>query len=139
MDYRNQFRVKPGHKFRLNKLDPAHSGKHKSEAEAKEETERFLKELARQQSLLYADHKHSVLIVLQAMDAGGKDGTIKHVFSGVNPQGVSVASLQATDAGRTRARLSLAGPCSRSGQRANRDFQPVALRGRAGRAGAQAH
>jgi PPK2 family polyphosphate:nucleotide phosphotransferase len=91
LDYRNQFRVKPGQKLKLNKLDPAFKGKHASEAEAKEETERYLRELARQQTLLYAEHKHSVLIVLQAMDAGGKDGTIKHVFSGVNPQGVRVA------------------------------------------------
>jgi PPK2 family polyphosphate:nucleotide phosphotransferase len=94
LDYRKQFRVKPGEKLRLNKLDPAYKGKHESEAEAKEEAEHFLKKLARQQDVLYAEHKHSVLIVLQAMDAGGKDGTIKHVFSGVNPQGVGVASFK---------------------------------------------
>ena len=94
MDYRKQFRVKSGQKVRLNKLDPVYSGKHKSEAEAKEEAEGYLKKLARQQDLLYAEHKHSVLVVLQAMDAGGKDGTIKHVFSGVNPQGVAVASFK---------------------------------------------
>ena len=94
MDYRKQFRVKPGQKLRLDKLDPAYAGKHESEAEAKEEAEHYLKKLARQQDLLYAEHKHSVLIVLQAMDAGGKDGTIKHVFSGVNPQGVAVASFK---------------------------------------------
>ena len=94
MDYRKQFRVKPGEKLRLNKLDPAYAGKHESEAAAKEETEHYLKKLTRQQALLYAEHKHSVLIVLQAMDAGGKDGTIKHVFSSVNPQGVSVASFK---------------------------------------------
>ena len=89
MDYRKQFRVKPGQRVRLNKLDPAYAGKHESEADAKEDAEHYLKKLARQQDLLYAEHKHSVLIVLQAMDAGGKDGTIKHVFSGVNPQGVA--------------------------------------------------
>jgi PPK2 family polyphosphate:nucleotide phosphotransferase len=94
LDYRKQFRVKPGEKLRLNKLDPAYKDKHESEAEAKEETEHFLKKLTRQQALLSAEHKHSVLIVLQAMDAGGKDGTIKHVFSGVNPQGVGVASFK---------------------------------------------
>ena len=65
-----------------------------SEVEAKAETELRLKELAHQQILLYAERKHSVLIVLQAMDAGGKDGTIRHVFSGVNPQGVDVASFK---------------------------------------------
>jgi PPK2 family polyphosphate:nucleotide phosphotransferase len=94
LDYRKQFRVKPGEKLRLNKLDPAYAGKHESEATAKEETEHYLKKLTRQQALLYAEHKHSVLIVLQAMDAGGKDGTIKHVFSSVNPQGVSVVSFK---------------------------------------------
>jgi PPK2 family polyphosphate:nucleotide phosphotransferase len=83
--------VKPGQKLKLNKFNPTYEAKHASEAEAKEDAERYLKELARQQTLLYAEHKHSVLIVLQAMDAGGKDGTIKHVFSGVNPQGVRVA------------------------------------------------
>jgi PPK2 family polyphosphate:nucleotide phosphotransferase len=91
LDYRKQFRVKPGERVKLNKLDPAYKAKHASEADAKGEAERYLKALARQQTLLYAEHKHSVLIVLQAMDAGGKDGTIKHVFSGVNPQGVRVA------------------------------------------------
>lgn len=91
MDYRKTFRVKPGQKLRLGKIDPAYTGKHESEAAAKEETERYLKKLAHQQALLYAENKHSILVVLQAMDAGGKDGTISHVFSGVNPQGVRVA------------------------------------------------
>jgi PPK2 family polyphosphate:nucleotide phosphotransferase len=91
LDYRKMFRVKPGQKLRLKKLDPAYEGKHESEAAAKQETEHYLKKLASQQALLYAENKHSILIVLQAMDAGGKDGAIKHVFSSVNPQGVRVA------------------------------------------------
>ncbi len=94
MDYRKQFRVKPGQKVRLNKLDPSDTGKLASEDEAKDDVKGYLKELAHQQDLLYAEHKHSVLVVLQAMDAGGKDGTIRHVFSGVNPQGVDVASFK---------------------------------------------
>ena len=94
MDYRKQFRVKPGEKVRLNKLDPSDTGKATSEDEAKEDAEHYLKQVAHQQVLLYAEHKHSVLVVLQAMDAGGKDGTIRHVFSGVNPQGVDVASFK---------------------------------------------
>src|SRR5208283_5241415 len=48
----------------------------------------------KQQTLLYAEHKHSALVVLQALDAGGKDGTIKHVFSALNPEGVHVASFK---------------------------------------------
>jgi PPK2 family polyphosphate:nucleotide phosphotransferase len=94
VDYRKQFRVKPGEKVRLNKVDPSHTGKHTSEDEGKEDAEHYLKQVAHQQILLYAEHKHSVLVVLQAMDAGGKDGTIRHVFSGVNPQGVDVASFK---------------------------------------------
>jgi PPK2 family polyphosphate:nucleotide phosphotransferase len=94
LDYRKKFRVDPHAKVKLNKLDPAFTGKHESEDAAKEETEHYLKELARQQALLYAEHKNAVLIVLQAMDAGGKDGTIKHVFSSINPQGVRVASFK---------------------------------------------
>ena len=91
MDYRKTFRVKSGHKLRLNKIDPAYTGKHESDEAAKEETERYVKKLAREQALLYAENKHSVLVVLQGMDASGKDGTISHVFSSVNPQGVRVA------------------------------------------------
>jgi PPK2 family polyphosphate:nucleotide phosphotransferase len=94
LDYRKKLRAKPGEKVKLNKLDPAYTGKHESEALAKEDTERYREKLARQQLLLYAEHKHSLLIVLQAMDAGGKDGTIRHVFSSLNPQGVRVASFK---------------------------------------------
>src|SRR5271169_6491413 len=94
MDYRKKFRVDPGAKLRLNKLDPAYKGKHASEAEAKQETENYCQKLARQQTLLYAEHKHSILVVLQALDAGGKDGTINHVFSALNPQGARVAGFK---------------------------------------------
>ena len=54
-----------------------------------------MKDLDRLQELLYAEHKHKLLIVLQGTDTSGKDGTIRHVFSGVNPQGVRVASFKA--------------------------------------------
>jgi PPK2 family polyphosphate:nucleotide phosphotransferase len=94
LDYRKKFRVKPGEKLKLHKLDPSFTGEHESEAAAKEAVERIRAKLDVLQNRLYAEHKHSILIVLQAMDAGGKDGTIKHVFSGVNPQGVKVASFK---------------------------------------------
>ena len=94
MDYRKKFRVKPGEKLRLGKIDPSFTGEHQSDAMAKEATEHSRAKLAHMQNLLYAEHRHSILIVLQALDAGGKDGTIKHVFSGVNPQGVRVASFK---------------------------------------------
>jgi polyphosphate kinase 2 (PPK2 family) len=93
MDYRKEFRV-GSHRLRLDKLDPAYKGKHASEAEAKQETENFRQKLAHQQAVLYAEHKHAILVVLQALDAGGKDGTINHVFSALNPQGARVAGFK---------------------------------------------
>ena len=94
MDYRKEFRIDPDTKFKLHKLDPAFTDKHEEPDEAKKETEVFAQKLFRQQALLHAEHKHSILVVLQALDAGGKDGTIKHVFAALNPQGVSVAAFK---------------------------------------------
>ena len=94
MDYRKEFRVDPDAKLKLRKIDPSYKGKHTSEDEAKQEIEAYGQKLFRQQVLLYAEHKHAILVVLQALDAGGKDGTIKHVFTTLNPQGASVASFK---------------------------------------------
>ena len=94
MDYRKEFRVDPDAKLKLRKIDPSYKGKHTSEDEAKQEIEAYGQKLFRQQALLYAEHKHAILVVLQALDAGGKDGTIKHVFTTLNPQGASVASFK---------------------------------------------
>jgi PPK2 family polyphosphate:nucleotide phosphotransferase len=94
MDYRKAFRVDPDQKLKLRKIDPGFTGGHTSEDEGKRALGEHCEKLAKQQALLYAEHKHSVLIVLQGLDAGGKDGTIKHVFSIVNPQGVHVASFK---------------------------------------------
>jgi PPK2 family polyphosphate:nucleotide phosphotransferase len=94
MDYRKAFRVAPDSKVKLGKIDPAFSGKLESEGAAEQQLEAFRQKLVKQQTLLYAEHKHSVLVVLQALDAGGKDGTISHVFSAVNPQGVTVAGFK---------------------------------------------
>ncbi len=94
MDYRKEFRVQPDAKVKLNKLDPGYTGKHASHDDAKPEIEGYLKKLFHQQNLLYAEHTRSILVVLQALDAGGKDGTIKHVFTALNPQGTSVASFK---------------------------------------------
>ena len=65
-----------------------------SKTEGKARTAELNAELESLQELLYAEGKHRILIVLQALDAGGKDGTIRHVFDGVNPQGVKVASFK---------------------------------------------
>jgi PPK2 family polyphosphate:nucleotide phosphotransferase len=85
--------VKPNEKFSLHSLDPGETlGRTKEESQATlaENLER-LRDL---QGLLYADHRYALLIVLQALDAGGKDGTISHVMSGVNPQGCEVTSFK---------------------------------------------
>jgi len=88
-----KYRVDPGASVRLADLDPADTGGI-DKATAKAETKKLNRKLEAQQELLYAEGKHKVLIVLQAMDAAGKDGTIRHVFDRVNPQGVKVASFK---------------------------------------------
>jgi PPK2 family polyphosphate:nucleotide phosphotransferase len=90
-----QYRVKPGSQVDLSQWDP----KDKSAFPGpKDEARPILQDLNERletlQELLYAEHKHKLLIVLQAMDTGGKDSTIRHVFDGVNPQGVKVASFK---------------------------------------------
>lgn len=90
MDYGKRFIVEPGAKLRLNRIDPSFTGKHTSHADAQQEIAHHVQRLDALQYLLYADHKQSLLIVLQALDAGGKDGVIRHLFSGMNPQGTSV-------------------------------------------------
>jgi len=85
--------AEPGKKLRLDKIDPDDThGVDREEAEAElcKDQERLL-EL---QNLLYAESRRSVLMVLQGMDASGKDGTIRHVMSGINPQGVNVTSFK---------------------------------------------
>jgi PPK2 family polyphosphate:nucleotide phosphotransferase len=94
MNYRKKFFVDPAEKLRLRKVDPGYKGDHESEETAKQETERYRVKLAHQQALLYAQRKHSVLVVLQALDAGGKDGTVNHVFSALNPQGTTVVGFK---------------------------------------------
>jgi PPK2 family polyphosphate:nucleotide phosphotransferase len=87
-----QNRVEHGEKVDLSKWDPNDIGDFKGGKEkGLAEIAKLDQELDALQELLYAEHKHKVLIVLQAMDTGGKDGTIRHVFDGVNPQGVRVA------------------------------------------------
>ena len=94
MNYGETFRVRPGRKLRLKKIDPAYKGHHEAEATAAVEIEHYRQKMAKMQSLLYAEKKRSVLIVLQALDAGGKDGTVNHVLSVLNPQGARVVGFK---------------------------------------------
>ena len=90
------YRVTRGKHLRLKDIDPADTGRLTSEnkSEAKEMLARGVEWLAEQQDMLYAQDHWAVLLVFQAMDAAGKDGTIKHVMSGINPQGCQVTSFK---------------------------------------------
>jgi PPK2 family polyphosphate:nucleotide phosphotransferase len=91
MDLAKHCIVKPGSKLRLKDRDPDETfGKRGTD----KELEKTLERLRRLQHLLYADRRYALLIVLQALDAGGKDGTIRHVMSGVNPQGCQVTAFK---------------------------------------------
>jgi PPK2 family polyphosphate:nucleotide phosphotransferase len=90
MDYRKRFAVEPGTKVRLGKIDPAYTDKHESHEQARPEIQKHVERLGKLQYLLYADGNQSLLVILQALDAGGKDGVVRHVFRGMNPQGTSV-------------------------------------------------
>ncbi len=94
MDYRKKFLVEPESRVRLDEIDPSYTGKHDDEAAARPVLQDRLERLQRLQYLLYAESKRSVLIVLQAMDAGGKDGTIRHVLGVMNPQGAYVHAFK---------------------------------------------
>ena len=86
--------VRPGSHLRLANIDPNDCGAYRRKAKARQDLEADCRQLVDLQEMLYAEARHSLLIVLQAMDAGGKDGTIQHVMSGVNPQGVTVTSFK---------------------------------------------
>jgi PPK2 family polyphosphate:nucleotide phosphotransferase len=92
MDISKHCIVKPGSKLRLKDRDADDTFGKKRDDKAHQKTLDRLREL---QHLLYADKRYALLIVLQALDAGGKDGTIRHVMSGVNPQGCEVTSFKA--------------------------------------------
>ena len=98
MDYRKEFVVKPGTKVKLSKFDPGQTGKHVSEEDSAADLQQYCDKLRKLQSLMYSEKKHALLIVLQALDAGGKDGTVNHVMSSMNPQGTTVASFKVPNA-----------------------------------------
>lgn len=94
MHYSSRFIVKPGERVDLERIDPGFKGKHDDKKDAAGEMERDIEQLCALQYLLYAGNAHSLLIVLQGLDAAGKDGTLKHVFSGVDPQGARVHAFK---------------------------------------------
>jgi PPK2 family polyphosphate:nucleotide phosphotransferase len=93
-DSMDRYRVRPGATLRLDRIDPADTGKHTDEEEARQKLARDIDRLRKLQDVLYADGRYAVLIVLQGMDTSGKDGTIKHVMAGVNPNGCHVVPFK---------------------------------------------
>ena len=94
MNYGKHFRIKPGTKVKLPDIDTNFTGGHKNHRQAAEEIEHYRQKLYDLQELLYANRQHSLLICLQGMDAGGKDGTINHVLGAMNPQGCRVVGFK---------------------------------------------
>jgi polyphosphate kinase 2 (PPK2 family) len=94
------YRVTNG-RFRLTDVDPRDTGELTSEDKprAKEALQTGVQALAELQDVLYAQDRWSLLLIFQAMDAAGKDGAIKHVMSGINPQGCQVTSFKAPSSG----------------------------------------
>lgn len=94
MNYRKKFAVEPGSEVRLDDIDPSFTGKHTSGDDARDAIAKDCERLAQLQYRLYAENRRSLLVVLQAPDAAGKDGTVRHVFSSVNPQGATAHSFK---------------------------------------------
>jgi PPK2 family polyphosphate:nucleotide phosphotransferase len=86
--------VKPGKPFKLSDRDTNDRGDFDDKDDAGDATDKLLEQMADLQEKLYAQNSQALLIVLQAMDAGGKDGSIEHVFSSVNPQGCQITSFK---------------------------------------------
>jgi PPK2 family polyphosphate:nucleotide phosphotransferase len=92
----DRYRVAPGSNINLSEWDPDDLAAFDGDKEdARDLFEEMVERIAELQHLMWAENKHSLLVVIQAMDTGGKDSTIRSVFSGVNPQGVRVANFKA--------------------------------------------
>jgi len=98
LNYGKKFRVEPGAKVRLDEIDAGYRGGHEDKVSAQPEIEEHVQKLHDLQYLLYAENRRSLLIVLQGMDASGKDGTISHVLGAMNPQGCRVYGFKAPSA-----------------------------------------
>ena len=94
----DKFRIDEGSEVKLKDHPTDYSGDYKDKDEAVEDLDKNIQKLSELEDVLWADNRRSLLIVFQAMDAAGKDGAIKHVMSGVNPQGCQVVSFKAPSA-----------------------------------------
>ncbi|MEO6587793.1 MAG: polyphosphate kinase 2 family protein [Pyrinomonadaceae bacterium] len=89
-----KFLVPENKKLKLSSHETDFTGDYTEKKQAEKDLEKNIEKLSELQDVLYADNRHALLIILQAMDAAGKDGAIKHVMSGLNPQGVDVSSFK---------------------------------------------
>jgi PPK2 family polyphosphate:nucleotide phosphotransferase len=87
------FRVEPGSRVKLTRLDPGDTGKFKQQQDAKDDSAADLEQLSELQELLYADGRYAVLLILQGMDTSGKDGMIRHLSAGLNLMGADVTAF----------------------------------------------
>jgi len=93
-NYLKKFIVEPGSKVRLKHFDPGYHGKHESHQDALHEIQKYVEKMQQLQYLMYAERKHSLLVVLQGLDAAGKDGVVRHIFTGMNPAGCVVSEFK---------------------------------------------
>jgi PPK2 family polyphosphate:nucleotide phosphotransferase len=98
MNFTKKLIVEPGSKVRLKHVDPAYHGRHENEQEASRELAESKAKLGELQRKLYGDNRHALLIVLQGLDAAGKDGVCWHVMSAMDPQGCRVQGFKAPTA-----------------------------------------
>jgi PPK2 family polyphosphate:nucleotide phosphotransferase len=94
MSYINEFRIITGSKVNLGKIDPSYHANYDNQEATIDELNKYSQRLGELQDVMFAENKHALLIVLQAMDGGGKDGTISHVMSALNPQGCTVVGFK---------------------------------------------
>ena len=93
-DYLKKLIVEPGSKTRLKHFDPGYHGKHESHKSALREIQDHVQKMEKLQYVMYAERKHSLLIVLQGLDAAGKDGVVRHILSGMNPAGCACVNFK---------------------------------------------
>lgn len=93
-NYAEKFLVRPGTKVRLKNVDPGYHGKHGSHKQALPEIQDHLSKIDALQYLMYSEGRHSLLIVLQGLDGAGKDGVVRHVLTGMNPEACTVTGFK---------------------------------------------
>ena len=93
-NYLKKLIVKPGSKVRLEHFDPSYHEKHESHKSALPEIQKNLQKMEQLQYLMYAERKHSLLVVLQGLDAAGKDGVVRHILTGMNPAGCAAVGFK---------------------------------------------